>query len=300
MVFKNVNVSYGGAPDIIRRNDIQNNGVISMRLKGKTAIITGGASGIGRAVGEEMARSGAIVILADRNMEAAEAAAREINDSGGSAEPAALDVTDAEGFERLLGHVVEKHGSCDYLFNNAGVGLASEVRDMTLDEWNLIIDVNLRGVIHGIHAAYPHMIRQGSGHIVNTASVAALSPFPLSVAYTAAKSAIVGLSVALRAEAAGLGVKVSVICPGFIDTPMRDTLKSKNIDKKAAEKAMPFKYYPVEKCARDIMKGVSRDKAIITVGPETEPLWMLYRISPEFYSWASQFAVKKNRAMNRR
>lgn len=272
---------------------------MSMAFKGKTAIITGGASGIGRAVGEKLARRGAYVVLADLNAGAAEKVAREIINAGGAAEAAALDVTDAAAFAALVGRVANERGGCDYLFNNAGVGLAAEVRDMTLDDWNLIIDVNLRGVIHGIHAAYPLMIRRGCGHIVNTASIAGLSPFPLSVAYTAAKSAVAGLSVALRAEAAGLGVKVSVVCPGFIDTPMRDSLKSKGIDKMAGEKAMPFRYYPVDRCAADILSGISRNKAIITVSPEAEVLWRLYRLSPDLYSWASGFLVRKSRSMNR-
>ena len=167
-----------------------------MSFKNKTAIITGGASGIGRAVGEKMARRGAVVILADRNAEMAGETARAITARGGRAAAAELDVTNAQAFADLINKTAEQHGRCDYLFNNAGVNIAAEARDLTLDDWNLIIDVSLRGAIHGIHAVYPLMIKQGSGHIVNTASIAGLSPFPLSAPYSAAKSAVVGLSVA--------------------------------------------------------------------------------------------------------
>lgn len=273
-----------------------------MGFKGKVAIITGGASGIGRAVGEKLARQGATVILADINGEHAAETARGINakggkQRGGKAAGAALDVTDAVAFEALIKNAAKEHGRCDYLFNNAGVSIAAEVRDMNLDDWNHIIDVNIRGVIHGVHAAYPVMIKQGSGHIVNTASIAGLAPFPISTAYTATKHAVAGLSIALRAEAAGLGVKVSVVCPGFIDTPMRESIKSININKDAGEKAMPFNYYPVDKCADDILKGVAQNKAIITITSHAELLWMLYRLSPELYVWASGFAVNKSRTM---
>lgn len=268
-----------------------------MQYKGKVAIITGGASGIGRAVGVRLARRGAAVILADIDGDLAGTAARSITARGGRAEAAALNVSDAAAFDALVKNVAREHGRCDYLFNNAGVSIAAEVRDMSLDDWNRIIDINLRGVIHGIHAAYPLMIRQGCGHIVNTASIAGLTPFPISAAYTATKHAVAGLSIALRAEAADLGVKVSVVCPGFIDTPMKNTIKSVNINKDAGAKALPFKLYPVDKCADDIIRGVSQNRAIITITPQADLLWMLYRISPEFYTWASAFAVKKSRTM---
>lgn len=267
-----------------------------MRVKGKTAIITGGASGIGRALGQRLARLGAFVVLADLNGKMAKEAAREIGRMGGQAVGASLDVTNAEAFEALVKKTARDHKRCDYLFNNAGIGLAAEVRDMTLEHWNRMIDVNLRGVIHGVHAAYPVMIEQGSGHIINTASIAGLTPFPLSAAYSATKHAVVGLSIALRAEAADLGVRVSVVCPGFIDTAMRDSIQSLKINKEAGGDALPFDYYPVDQCARDILAGVSKNKAIITVTPQADLLWKLFRISPELYGWASGFVVKKSRS----
>ena len=168
----------------------------------KTAIITGGASGIGRAVGDELARLGAHVVLADRDGALAEAAAVSITQAGGRATAATVDVTDAAAVHQLVHDTATAYGRLDYLFNNAGVALAGEVFDMTLADWNRLIDVNLRGVVHGIAAAYPLMLQQRSGHIVNTASAAGLGPTPGFTAYAATKHAIVGLSTSLRGEAA--------------------------------------------------------------------------------------------------
>jgi NAD(P)-dependent dehydrogenase (short-subunit alcohol dehydrogenase family) len=186
------------------------------RFSGATAIVTGGASGIGRALSEALARRGAPVVVADRNADGAAEVARAIVAAGGSARSEALDVTDAAAVERLVDETAREHGRVDLMFNNAGIAIIGEETDVSLDDWRKVVDVNLWGVVHGIRAAYPRMVRQGSGHIVNTASLAGLSPAPFEISYTATKYAVVGLSRALRAEAAAHGVKVSVVCPGFI------------------------------------------------------------------------------------
>lgn len=270
-----------------------------MTFKNQTAIITGGASGIGRALGNLLAQRGATVVLADRNAELAEKSAEELHATGGKAQPWPVDVTDADAVQEMVEGVARQHGHCDYLFNNAGISIAAEVRDMALSDWNRILDVNLRGVIHGVHAAYPLMIRQGHGHIINTASIAGLAPFPLSAAYATTKHAVVGLSTSLRAEAAGLGVRVSVVCPGFIDTPLKDSIENLSFDMEKAAASLPFKLHAADACARDILRGVARNKAIITVTPEADLLWHLYRMAPDFYSWVSQFAVEKSRTLRK-
>ena len=123
-------------------------------------------------------------------------------------------------FEGAVAEAVQQSGRIDYLFNNAGIGVGGEVDSYTLDDWNDVFDVNLRGVVHGIQAVYPIMIRQHSGHIVNTASMAGLLAGPGTVSYTATKHAVVALSKALRLEAERHGVQVSVLCPGAIRTPI--------------------------------------------------------------------------------
>jgi NAD(P)-dependent dehydrogenase (short-subunit alcohol dehydrogenase family) len=251
-------------------------------FEGKTAIITGGGSGIGRALGEEMAAHGALVTLADVDVERAEQAATAINDRGGRATAAALDVTDAAAVETLVGRIANDHGTLDYMFNNAGIAIAKEAHHHTLEDWYTTLDIDLRGVIHGVHSAYPRMIEQGSGHIVNTASLAGLIPAVNEVAYAAAKHGVVGLSTTLRAEGADLGVKVSVVDTPILFENMRAEVAERwgFHSREDAKAAIPFKAMPVDDAAREILKGVRRNQAIITVTPHAKILWNLYRASP--------------------
>lgn len=190
--------------------------------RGAVAFITGGASGIGAALGRGLVARGAAVVLADRQGELAEQTADGLRRAGGSAEAAALDVRDAAAVARAIGAAADRHGRLDYVFNNAGTGVGGEQRDHTVDDWRYIVDVNLMGVVHGIQAAYPRLVAQGFGHVVNTASMAGLIPTPFTVSYCATKHAVVGLSRALRLEAAPYGVRVSVLCPGVVRTPILD------------------------------------------------------------------------------
>jgi len=258
----------------------------------KVAIITGGASGIGRALGAALVQRGTRVVLADVNGEAAQAAASALGPSG-AATSATLDVTDAASVERVVSEVVGTHGRLDYLFNNAGIAIMGDARHMTLTDWNRIVDVNLRGVIHGISAAYPIMIRQGFGHLVNTASLAGLTPTPGATGYAATKHALVGLSLSLRGEAAAYGVRVSVVCPGFIDTPIKDATRWLNTDRDAVLRSIPFRLYPPDACARDILRGVARNHAIIVVTTPAKIAWLLYRLAPRLMlRWVQSFAQR--------
>ena len=189
-------------------------------FKDKVTIITGAGSGIGCALAQLIAHSGGIVVVTNRTGESALSVAENIRRSGGKAEAATLDVVDAGAVQHVVDETVRKHGRLDYMFNNAGIGLVAEAKDHTLEDWNTTLDINLRGVIHGVHAAYPIMRHQGFGHIVNTASLDGLVPMVNETAYVASKFAVVGLTMSMRAEAATFGVKTSVICPGFVDTPM--------------------------------------------------------------------------------
>ena len=131
-------------------------------------------------------------------------------------------MTDAAGVQALVDDVVAEHGRLDLMFNNAGISLIGETQDLTLAQWDSIIDVNIRGVVHGVAAAYPHLIRQGGGHIVNTASMGGLMAAGLLTSYVMTKHAVVGLSLALRSEAAAHGVGVTAICPAAVNTPILD------------------------------------------------------------------------------
>jgi NAD(P)-dependent dehydrogenase (short-subunit alcohol dehydrogenase family) len=270
-----------------------------MDWKDKTAIVTGGASGIGRAICELLAEKGAVIVVADINSELAETTAVKINNAGGRARGATVDVTDPDAVAALIDETIAEHGRLDFMFNNAGIALVGESRNMSSDQWQHIIDVNLHGVLNGTTAAYTRMIEQGFGHIVNTASMAGLIAMSIATAYSMTKHAVVGLSTSLRAEAADLGVKVSVVCPGFIDTPIKESSTYLGVDKQRMLDNFPLKLHSPQYCARVILKGVKRNKAIITVTPLASIGWLLFRISPALVIWSSKFAVRELRTKYR-
>jgi NAD(P)-dependent dehydrogenase (short-subunit alcohol dehydrogenase family) len=257
---------------------------------GKIAIVTGGASGIGRALGVELVRRGAHVTLADVDGDLASAVANEIDTTGrtGSVASRMVDVSDADAMDALVAAVVGEHGRLDLMFNNAGISVGGPTHEMHRSHWDRSVAVNLGGVINGVRAAYPQMIEQGHGHIVNTASGAGLVAVPLTVPYTTTKFAVVGLSTALRPEAATHGVRVSALCPGAVETPILNrsapselpampagTLTGREFMKRLGTRPMAAARF-----APRALRGVARNQAIITVPASTRALWYLQRLSP--------------------
>jgi len=261
---------------------------------GAVAIITGGASGIGRALGQALARRGGRVVLADVDSDPAEEAATAIRGQGGVAESAYLDVTDADAVRALVDDVAARHGRLDYMFNNAGIGAPGGIEAVSLESWNLVIDVNLRGVVHGVAAAYPRMLEQGFGHIVNTASMAGLTPTPMAASYCATKHAVVGLSRTLRAEARTRGVRVSVLCPGPIRTPIlsggRHGVFVASVSEQAQreftartfERMRPM---DVNDFAEQALERIARDQAIIILPRAWRLSHWLNRLAPSAIDW---------------
>ncbi len=235
-----------------------------MSYAGKVAVITGGTSGIGKALAAQLASGGATVVIVGRDEAKGAATVAELGASGITFERA--DVTHFDSLKGVIDRVVERHGRLDYLFNNAGVAMIGEARDLDIGDWRHVIDIDLMGVVNGVSAAYEVMVRQGSGHIVNTSSLSGLFPTPGSVPYTAAKFGVVGLSHALRAEGAPLGVRVSVVCPAMVETPIFGATRAIGITVEGLRAAMPGKAMSAEDCARVILEGVAKNKATITPG----------------------------------
>src|ERR1700754_1918200 len=167
-----------------------------MTFAGKQAIVTGAGSGIGAALCRALASAGATVMCTDIDGVAPQKTASAIG-----ARSARLDVTDAPAVQAAVDEVVDRAGRLDLMFNNAGICWGGDTELLTLDQWNAIIDINIRGVVHGVAAAYPLMLRQGHGYIINTASMAGLAAGGHLTSYVATKHAVVGLSMALRSEA---------------------------------------------------------------------------------------------------
>lgn len=267
-------------------------------LHNKVAIVTGGASGIGEALSKELGKRGATVYVTDIDEGRAKAVAFSIIAGGGKAESFALDVSSKEQVVGFIDDVASKNGRLDYVFNNAGMAVGGELRDLDLDQFRRVLDVNLWGVIHGTHAAYKIMERQGHGHIVNVASMVGLVSVPMETAYVTSKHAVVGLSNSLRVEAAALGVRVSVVCPDFIKTPFYESSQHVKVDEAKLIAQIPgFFFTSPERCARVILRGVSRNRGIITIGPYVRLLWRLYRTSPRLVLRGQRLYARKLRKL---
>ncbi len=250
--------------------------------KPKVAIITGGASGIDRALCEALAQTDTIIIAADINVKGAQKVAANISSNGGNARAEALDVTDAHAVKVLIDRVTAEYGRLDYLFNNAGITIGAEVRDLSLEQFRSILDTNLQGVIYGTLYAYAVMVKQGFGHIVNTASAAGLIPMPTQVPYCATKFGVVGFSRSLRLEASALGVQISVVCPGFVRTGIFEASPFLKVNKQKIIEKLPPKMMAPKQAAQLILKGVRKNKALIVFPTIARIFYWLYRLHPAF------------------
>jgi NAD(P)-dependent dehydrogenase (short-subunit alcohol dehydrogenase family) len=227
-----------------------------MRLEDKTAFITGGGSGLGRAAAERFAEEGATVVAADIDADAAAETADRIEDAGSTGEAHELDVRDEAAFQAAIDTTVETHG-LDIVVNNAGVAHDRALcEDISTEDRDRSIDVNINGVWNGCHAALPHFKEQGSGAIVNTASFAGVTGVGHLSAYSLTKGAVVSFTEALAAEAGPDGVRVNAICPAVTDTPMA---RGDHSDEEWAELKTQFaEQYPLKRLGRpeDIANGM--------------------------------------------
>jgi NAD(P)-dependent dehydrogenase (short-subunit alcohol dehydrogenase family) len=253
----------------------------SASFAGKHAIVTGAGSGIGAALCRALIAAGANVLCTDVDGTAAARTAESLQGPG-TASSAILDVTDAAAVQAAVDAVVARTARLDLMFNNAGIAWGGDTELLTLDQWNAIIDVNIRGVVHGVTAAYPVMLRQGHGHIVNTASMAGLTAAGQITSYVTTKHAIVGLSLALRSEAIPHGVGVLAVCPGAVETPI--------LDKGAIGGFVGRDYYlrgqgmknaySADKLANDTLKAITRNKALLVKPRQAYASWVFARLAP--------------------
>jgi NAD(P)-dependent dehydrogenase (short-subunit alcohol dehydrogenase family) len=267
-----------------------------IELSGKQAIVTGAGSGIGAALTRALVAAGADVLCTDIDADAVQRTADDTSGPG-TARAARLDVTDADAVQAAVDDVVARAGRLDLMFNNAGIVWAGDTELLTLDQWNAIIDVNIRGVVHGVVAAYPLMIRQGHGHIINTASMAGLVPAGRLTSYAMTKHAVVGLSLALRSEAAVHGVRVLALCPGAVETPILDKGAVGDFEGRSfflTGQRSKTGYDP-DRLARDVLRAVERDQSLVVVPTLAYAGWLAVRFAPNLMQRVSSRMIARRR-----
>lgn len=250
-------------------------------LANKVAVITGAAGGIGRALALECARAGMDLALADIDHARMEEVAAQISALGRRCICVPTDVRNADAMQALLDRTLAELGSCHLMFNNAGVFNATPLLETSAAQFQRVIDINIAGVVHGSRIFAAHFVRQGEGHVINTASAAGLFPVPGMSGYSLSKFAVVGFSLQLRWELAAHGVGVTVLCPGTVKT---DILTREGVGFKPDEAEKMIKDAPnPEGLAQKTLRAVRRDQALVRYGFDAYamsllrllPLWVI-------------------------
>jgi len=258
------------------------------RFEDAVAIVTGGGMGLGEALCEELGRRGATVVVADIDGGAAQQVAGRLTQAGTQAVAVPVDVANQIEVAQLIENTVAEYGRVDYMINNAGIAIGGDSRDLSLQQWRHVLDVDLLGVVHGTVHAYQMMARQGHGHIVNISSLTGLIPQPGNAAYCTSKHGIVGLSLSLRAEGADLGVKVSAACPGDMKTKIYDNMVVVNMPREQVATLSRRTHYlmpqmSAQAAARAILRGVDWNRPLIVFPVVVQVIWHLYRRFPGLF-----------------
>ncbi|WP_285547859.1 SDR family oxidoreductase [Streptomyces lavendulae] len=259
------------------------------RFGGQLVLVTGAASGIGRATAFAFAEAGARVVAVDRDAEGAARTAEMARLVGApEAWGECVDVSDEQAMEKLAAKVAAEYGIVDVLVNNAGIGLSGSFLETGSEDWKKVLDVNLWGVVHGCRIFGRQMAERGQGgHIVNTASAAAYLPSRTLPAYSTSKAAVLMLSECLRAELASKSIGVSAICPGIVNTNITATSRFAGVDaaeekrrQERSSRLYGLRNFPPEKVADAILLAVVKNRAVVPVTPESKAALWMSRFAP--------------------
>ncbi len=234
----------------------------------KIVLVTGASSGIGEATARELAKAGAVVVIGARRTDRLETLAKEITEAGGTARALALDVTSLSDFETFAKAALDEFGRIDVLVNNAGIMPLSPMVSLKVDEWDRMVDVNIKGVLHGIAAVLPSMNERQSGHIVNISSIGGLQVSPTAAVYCATKFAVRAISDGLRQE--NDKIRVTSVCPGVVESELADTIS----DAAAREAMKTFRAVALkpEAIANAILHAISQPADVDTTEIVVRPV----------------------------
>ena len=256
------------------------------RFDGKTALVTGAASGIGRETALAFARAGADLVVCDLNEGGLEETATAIRGLGRRVLARRVDVASRDDMAAFAAAVHAEMPAVDILMNNAGVGLGARFLETSLEDWAWILSINLWGVVHGCHFFLPPMVKRGrGGHVVNVSSAAGYVASEQLSAYSTTKFAVFGLSEALRDELRPHGIGVTTICPGVINTPITRNARMRGVAatpeaRAAVVSAYERRNYGPERVAAGVLRAVARNQAVAPISPEAWTMYVLKRIAP--------------------
>ncbi|HEU4361469.1 MAG TPA: SDR family oxidoreductase [Mycobacterium sp.] len=271
-------------------------------VRGKLALVTGAGAGIGRATAVELARQGArTVVVASRNLAAAEETADAVRAAGAEAAAYQIDVADEAAVNNLAAEVKSKHGVVDILINNAGIGLLGRFLETTPEQWDAIMAVNVGGVIAGCRAFAAQMVERGrGGTIINVSSSAAYQPSKAVIAYGTTKAAVLAFSESLRADLADEGITVTAVCPGLVNTNIAKntvyagmTAEEQDSARARADAYYRRRNYTPEATARAIVRAVRTGPAVLPITPESRIGYLVRRISPSLIRLFGRYDIRQ-------
>jgi len=269
------------------------------RFSGKTAIVTGGGSGIGLALARQLADAGARVLVTDRVGERVDAAVAALRGRGAQAHGWCVDHADRQAVDAFAGQVLEEHGPVEILCLNAGVGHGARIEEIRVEDWEWVLGVNLWGAIYMLPHFVPPMVERKQGWILITASGLGIMPAPGMAPYTTSKYAMVGLAESMRTELHEHNITVSALCPGIINTNIvRDGRIDIRDETGARTQPKAVNFYATRGAdpavvARDGLRALAKDIGIMPTPFHSRPMYMLHRLSPGLYHGLARYVWRK-------
>ena len=252
-------------------------------IRDKKALVTGAASGIGRAVALALAKEGADLYLVDINGDKLAATADEVRRTGRVAETRVCDLADSKQITIAVDELISTWGELDILVNNAGTAYYGPTLEMTAEQWNHLLAINLLAPIQLVRELLPTLTAQAEAHIVNVSSIFGLVPMRKIAAYQTSKFGLVGFSAALRAEYNRFGCGVTALCPGFVRTPMIEEFVA--VDREQRVRIPAWMCTSAETIANQTIHAIRANKAIVVIPPYARLIWWFARFSPRTLDW---------------